>query len=57
MFIKFINISGTIKSKEGRDIIYFNHHDSYKVLPTHFHILNLQKIPKLLKIISKELLR
>ena len=53
---KIHKYSGTIKSKEGRDIIYFNHHDSYKVLPTHFHILNLQKIPKLLKIISKELL-
>ena len=53
---KIHKYSGTIKSKEGRDIIYFNHYDSYKVLPTHFHILNLQKIPKLLKIISKEAL-
>ena len=48
--------SGVIKSKEGRDMIYFNYYDSHKVLPTHFHILNLQKLPKLLKIVSKELL-
>lgn len=52
---KIHKYSGAIKSKEGRDIIYFNLHDSHKVLPTHFHILNLQKIPKLLKIISKDL--
>ena len=53
---KIYKYSGTIKSKERRDIIYFNHYESYKVLPTHFHILNLLKIPKLLKIISKEVL-
>ena len=47
---------GTIKSKENRDIVYFNHCDSHKVLPTHFDILNLQKIPKLLKIISGDAL-
>ena len=53
---KIHKYSGTIKSKEERDIIYFNHYESHKVLPTHFHILNLLKIPKLLKIISKGVL-
>lgn len=53
---KIHKYSGTIKSNEGRDIIYFNHYESQTVLPTHFHILNLLKIPKLLKIISKEVL-
>ena len=35
MFIKFINIQELL-NKEGRDIIYFNHYESHKVLPTHF---------------------
>jgi len=50
---KIHKYSGIIKSKEERDIIYFNNHESHKVLPTHFHILYLLKIPKLLKIISR----
>lgn len=53
---KIHKYSGTIKPNEGRDIIYFNNYDSHKVLPTHFDVLNLLKIPKLLKIISKEAL-
>ena len=44
--------SGKIFSTEGRDIVYYNDKSIYHVLPTHERILNILKIPKLLKILT-----
>ena len=46
--------TGSIKSNESRDIIFFDYKSTHKILPTHNRILNTLKIPRLLKIISSE---
>lgn len=44
--------SGNILSNENREIVFYNAKSTHSVLPTHNRILNLLKIPKLLKIIT-----
>ena len=46
--------TGSIKSNENRDIVFFDYKSTHKILPTHNRILNTLKIPRLLKIISSE---
>ena len=44
--------SGQIISNENREIVLFDTKCDYEILPTHDRILNLLKLPKLLKIIT-----
>jgi 8-oxo-dGTP diphosphatase len=49
---KVFKYDGDIYSNEGRDIINYDVNCSHKVLPTHNRIINLLKLPRLLKIVT-----
>ena len=49
---KIFKYDGEIYSNEGRDIINYDVNYSHKILPTHNRIINLLKLPRLLKIVT-----
>ena len=49
---KVFKYDGDIYSNEGRDIINYDVNCNYKTLPTHNRIINLLKLPRLLKIVT-----
>ena len=49
---KVFKYDGEIYSNEGRDIINYDVNSSHKILPTHNRIINLLKLPRLLKIVT-----
>ena len=49
---KVFKYDGDIYSNEGRDIINYDVNCSHKILPTHNRIINLLKLPRLLKIVT-----
>ena len=49
---KIFKYDGDIYSNEGRDIINYDINCSHKILPTHSRIINLLKLPRLLKIVT-----
>ncbi len=49
---KIFKYDGEIYSNEGRDIINYDVNCSHKILPTHNRIINLLKLPRLLKIVT-----
>ena len=49
---KIFKYDGDIHSNEGRDIINYDVNCNYKILPTHNRIINLLKLPRLLKIVT-----
>ena len=46
--------SGKISSNENREVVLFNTKSNLDTLPTHYRILSLLKLPKLLKIITPD---
>ena len=51
---KVFKYDGDIYSNEGREIISYDLNCNLKVLPTHNRIINLLKLPRLLKIVTIE---
>jgi thiamine monophosphate synthase len=49
---KIFKYDGEIYSNEGRDIINYDLNCNHKTLPTHNRIINLLKLPRLLKIVT-----
>ena len=49
---KIFKYDGDIYSNEGRDIINYDVNCSHKILPTHNRIINILKLPRLLKIVT-----
>ena len=49
---KIFKYDGDIYSNEGREIINYDVNCSHKILPTHNRIINLLKLPRLLKIVT-----
>ena len=54
---KIFKFSGEIVSTEKREIVFFNQESIDAVLPTHYRILNILKIPRLLKILTMSSLK
>tara|TARA_B100001059_G_C17783141_1_gene555483 strand:- start:514 stop:1413 length:900 start_codon:yes stop_codon:yes gene_type:complete len=51
---KIFKYHGDIHSNEGREIVAYSPMSNLKILPTHHRILNLLKLPRLLKILTEE---
>ncbi len=51
---KIFKYSGEISSNENRNIIFYNNESDFSVLPTHKRILNILRVPKVLKIFNFE---
>ena len=54
---KIFKFSGEIVSTEKREIVFFNQQSIDAILPTHYRILNILKIPRLLKILTMSSLK
>ena len=54
---KIFKFSGEIVSTEKREIVFFNQESIDAILPTHYRILNILKIPRLLKILTMSSLK
>ncbi len=51
---RIFKFSGEIISTENREIVFFDQHCLDTILPTHYRILNILKIPRLLKILTMD---
>ena len=52
MYLKYLNSQEKSISTEKRDIVLFDQESLDAILPTHYRILNILKIPRLLKILT-----